>query len=73
MLKSKIKKLTVEEFEEMLNKKSINLINKKLKGYAGSEGKIGRMLEMYKEGAIQTNEVKYINVNEYVKLICEEA
>ena len=44
--------MNANEFWNMLSENSKKKVEKILNGYAGSEGIIGRIFEMYEEGAV---------------------
>lgn len=57
----KIKKLTVEEFEKELNQENFNYIEEVYSSFI-------RALEVYKEGAEESDKDDYLDINEYFTL-----
>ena len=64
--------MDANDFYKMLDEKNVEHIFEILKGYAGSEGPIGRMLELYEEAASYADMtvedyLSNVSPNEYVE------
>ena len=69
--------MNANEFWNMLSENSKKKVEKILNGYAGSEGIIGRIFEMYEEGAVLSDctiedYLEVINPDEYVDYCYEK-
>ena len=69
--------MNANEFWNILNEISRKKVERVLNSYAGSDGIIGRIFEMYKEGAILSDctvedYLEVINPNDYVDYCYEK-